>query len=63
MQRRDLLLFVTRGNLLRFLQGLNVLETARVIGKSEDAVKKLQSRGLLALRRVLGVATLAELAA
>jgi RNA polymerase sigma-70 factor (ECF subfamily) len=49
--------------ILRFLQGLNVLETARVIGKSEDAVKKLQSRGLLALRRVLGVATLAELAA
>jgi len=48
---------------LRFLQGLNVLETAKMIGKSEDAVKKLQSRGLLALRRVLGVATLAELAA
>jgi len=47
---------------LRFLQGMNVLETARTIGKTEDAVKKLQARGLLALRRVLG-STLVELAA
>jgi RNA polymerase sigma-70 factor, ECF subfamily len=38
---------------LRFLQGMNILETARAIGKTEDAVKKLQARGLLALRRAL----------
>jgi RNA polymerase sigma-70 factor (ECF subfamily) len=38
---------------LRFLQGMNILETARAVGKSEDAVKKLQARGLLALRRAL----------
>lgn len=48
---------------LRFLQGMNIAETASIIGKSEDAVKKLQSRGLLALRRVLGETALAELAA
>ena len=48
---------------LRFLQGMNVLETARAIRKTEDAVKKLQARGLMALRRVLGAAALAELAA
>lgn len=48
---------------LRFLQGMNVLETARTIGKTEDAVKKLQARGLLALRRVLGGNALFELAA
>jgi RNA polymerase sigma-70 factor (ECF subfamily) len=49
--------------ILRFLQGLNIVETARVIGKTDDAVKKLQARGLMALRRVLGESTLAELAA
>jgi len=48
---------------LRFLQGMNILETARAIGKSEDAVKKLQARGLMALRRALGARALAELAA
>jgi RNA polymerase sigma-70 factor (ECF subfamily) len=48
---------------LRFLQGMNIAETARIIGKSEDAVKKLQSRGLLGLRRALGPTSLAELAA
>jgi RNA polymerase sigma-70 factor (ECF subfamily) len=48
---------------LRFLQGMNIMETARTIGKTEDAVKKLQARGLLALRRALGRATVAELAA
>jgi RNA polymerase sigma-70 factor (ECF subfamily) len=47
---------------LRFLQGMNVLETALAIDKTEDAVKKLQARGLVALRRVLGSA-LADLAA
>jgi RNA polymerase sigma-70 factor (ECF subfamily) len=48
---------------LRFLQGMNILETARTIGKTEDAVKKLQARGLMALRRALGARALAELAA
>jgi RNA polymerase sigma-70 factor (ECF subfamily) len=48
---------------LRFLQGMNVLETARAIGKTEDAVKKLQARGLVALRRVLGSTALVDLAA
>jgi RNA polymerase sigma-70 factor (ECF subfamily) len=38
---------------LRFLQGLNIAETAALVGKSEDAVKKLQARGLAALRRAL----------
>lgn len=32
---------------LRFLQGLNVAETARALGKTEAAVKKLQARGLV----------------
>jgi RNA polymerase sigma-70 factor (ECF subfamily) len=35
---------------LRFLSGLSVQETAVVIGKTEDAVKALQRRGLTALR-------------
>jgi RNA polymerase sigma-70 factor, ECF subfamily len=48
---------------LRFLQGMNILETARTIGKSEDAVKKLQARGLMALQRALGGSALAEFAA
>ncbi len=48
---------------LRFLQGMTIAETARSIGKSEDAVKKLQARGLSALRRALGPTALADLAA
>lgn len=48
---------------LRFLQGMNINETARTIGKTEDAVKKLQARGLMALRRALGGLNLADLAA
>ena len=48
---------------LRFLQGMNIVETAQLVSKTEDAVKKLQARGLQALRRALGNATLAELAA
>lgn len=48
---------------LRFLQGMNILETSRVIGKSEDAVKKLQARGLMALQRALGSNARAEFAA
>ncbi len=38
---------------LRFGQGMSVLEVSQVIGRSEDAVKKLQARGLQALKRVL----------
>ena len=48
---------------LRFLQGMSTLETALAVDKTEDAVKKLQARGLLALRRVLGDEALADLAA
>jgi RNA polymerase sigma-70 factor (ECF subfamily) len=48
---------------LRFLDGLPTAETARVVGKTQDAVKKLQARGLAALRRALGPEGLAELAA
>ena len=48
---------------LRFLQGMNIFETAQIIGKSEDAVKKLQARGLMALQRVLGAGARAEFAA
>jgi RNA polymerase sigma-70 factor (ECF subfamily) len=38
---------------LRFLRDLNIAETAAQMGKSEDAIKKLQARGLAALRRAL----------
>jgi RNA polymerase sigma-70 factor (ECF subfamily) len=36
---------------LRFLEGKSVAETAALVQRNEDAVKKLQSRGLAALRR------------
>jgi RNA polymerase sigma-70 factor (ECF subfamily) len=36
---------------LRFLQGKSLAETAAQVGRNEDAVKKLQSRGLASLRR------------
>ena len=39
--------------ILRFLEGLSTAETAERMGKTEDAVKKLQARGLLALKRAL----------
>jgi RNA polymerase sigma-70 factor (ECF subfamily) len=48
---------------LRFLQGASVLETAQITGKTEDSVKKLQMRGLVALRRALGDRGRAGLAA
>ncbi len=38
---------------LRFLTGLSVSETARVLAKNEGAVKALQYRGVRALRRLL----------
>ena len=36
---------------LRFLDGLSLLETAERTGRGEEAVKKLQARGLAALKR------------
>jgi RNA polymerase sigma-70 factor (ECF subfamily) len=36
---------------LRFLQGKSLLETAAVMQRNEEAVKKLQARGLASLRR------------
>jgi len=38
---------------LRFLQGMSVAETAAAMGRSEEAVKKLQARALANLRRSL----------
>ncbi|MGW5240896.1 sigma-70 family RNA polymerase sigma factor [Monashia sp. NPDC004114] len=38
---------------LRFLQGLSLAETARVLGRSEGAVKQLQLRATRALRAAL----------
>jgi RNA polymerase sigma factor (sigma-70 family) len=39
--------------LLRFVQGLSHAETARVLGKTENATKVIQHRALQALRRAL----------
>ncbi|MEC4020284.1 ECF subfamily RNA polymerase sigma factor, BldN family [Streptomyces sp. H27-D2] len=38
---------------LRFLQGLSVAETARVMGKNEGAIKTLQYRAVRTLARIL----------
>ena len=38
---------------LRFLQGLSLAETAKVLGKTEGAVKQLQLRAVRALHREL----------
>lgn len=38
---------------MRFIEGLSTLQAAERIGKSEEAVKKLQSRGLAALKRAM----------
>lgn len=38
---------------LRFLKGMSVAETAAQMGRSEEAVKKLQARALANLRRCL----------
>ncbi len=40
--------------LMRVVQGLTIAETAKAVGKSEDSIKQLQSRGLKALKRVMG---------
>jgi RNA polymerase sigma-70 factor (ECF subfamily) len=37
--------------ILRFLEGKSLAETASIVGRNEDAVKKLQARGLASLRR------------
>jgi DNA-directed RNA polymerase specialized sigma24 family protein len=36
---------------LRFLEGRSLAETAAIVNRNEDAVKKLQARGLASLRR------------
>ena len=41
---------------LRFLEGLSVAETAAMMGRSDEAVKKLQARALANLRRLLAPA-------
>jgi RNA polymerase sigma-70 factor (ECF subfamily) len=41
--------------LLRFIEGLPIAETARILQKSEDAVKALQYRGLITLRSLLQI--------
>ena len=41
--------------ILRFLEGLDLKETAKVTGKSVTNVKVLQSRGIDKLRKVLGL--------
>jgi RNA polymerase sigma-70 factor (ECF subfamily) len=38
---------------LRFVAGLTLAETAEILGRSDDAVKKLQRRALSSLRRFL----------
>jgi RNA polymerase sigma-70 factor, ECF subfamily len=38
---------------LRFMEGMSVAETARTMGRSDEAVKKLQARALANLRRHL----------
>ena len=49
-----------RAVILRFLAGLSTAATAARMDKTEDAVKKLQARGLLQLRRILEQARTAE---
>jgi RNA polymerase sigma-70 factor (ECF subfamily) len=46
---------------LRLIQDHSVAETARAMGRSEDAVKKLQSRALAALERMLETPSLAPM--
>jgi RNA polymerase sigma-70 factor (ECF subfamily) len=39
--------------IMRFLQGLSIAETAKVLGRSDGAVKQLQLRGVRTLARLL----------
>jgi len=39
--------------IMRFLQGLSIAETARVLGRSDGAVKQLQLRGVRTLAKLL----------
>ena len=41
--------------ILRFLEGMDLKETAKVVGKSVNNVKVLQSRGIEKIRKVLGL--------
>ena len=45
---------------LRFLDGFTTAETAEIMGKTEDAVKKLQARGLTQMRKRIAAARLAD---
>ena len=38
---------------LRFIQGMSIIETAAAMGKTEESVKKLQARGLHALKQLM----------
>jgi RNA polymerase sigma-70 factor (ECF subfamily) len=38
---------------LRFLEGLSLKETAKIVGKNTNSVKVLQSRGVAKLRKIL----------
>ena len=40
---------------LRFLEGMDLQETAKIVGKSVNNVKVLQSRGVEKIRKVLGL--------
>ena len=42
---------------LRFIEGMSVAETAEAMGRSDEAVKKLQARALANLRRYLAPPT------
>jgi RNA polymerase sigma-70 factor (ECF subfamily) len=42
---------------LRFLEGMSLAETAEIVGRNVDAVKKLQARGLASLRRRIDCAS------
>ncbi|HEX6513447.1 MAG TPA: sigma-70 family RNA polymerase sigma factor [Chloroflexota bacterium] len=46
---------------LRLVQGQSIAETARALGRTEDAVKQLQRRALGALERILQTPTLAPM--
>jgi RNA polymerase sigma-70 factor (ECF subfamily) len=39
--------------IMRFLQGLSIAETAKVLGRSDGAVKQLQLRGVRNLAKLL----------